>query len=85
MYEKRIKMSRNNNYTTWNKLNYSCHQIYYKPVGIDLSKQTNTSIPQQTNFTTKLEEEDGLTIFFIAEKQRKIILIIFLDSLSVTE
>ena len=78
-------MSRNNNYTTGYSLNCSCHQIYYKLVGIDLSKQTNTSIPQQTNFTTKLEENDGLTIFFTAEKHQKIILNISIDSLSVTE
>ena len=42
--------------------------------GIDLSRQTNTSIPQQINFTGKLEDDDGGTVFFVSEKQQKIIL-----------
>ena len=47
-------------------------------------RQTNTNIPQQINFTEKLEEKDGATTFFIAKKQQKTIPI-FLDSLIVTE
>ena len=31
-------------------------------------------IPQQSNFTGKLEEDDGATMFFIAEKQYKTVL-----------
>ena len=38
-------MSRNNDYTTGTLLDYFYYQKYYKPIGIDLSKQTNTSIP----------------------------------------
>ena len=40
-------MSRNNDYTTGNLLDYLYHQSYYKLIGIDLARQTNTSIPQQ--------------------------------------
>ena len=47
--------------------------------------QTNTSIPQQTNFVGNLEEDDGATMFFIAEKQQKTILNFSLDSLIVIE
>ena len=61
------------------------HQNCYKLIGIELSRQTNTSISQQTNFTGKLEENDGTTMFFIAGKQRKTILNFSLDSLIVTE
>ena len=43
------------------------------------------SIPQQINFAGQLEEDDGMTIFFIAEKQHKTILNFSLDSLYVTE
>ena len=57
---------------------------YYKLTGIDLSKQTNTSIRQQIKFTGKLED-NGATIFFVSEKQQKTILNFFLDSLTVTE
>ena len=52
-------------------LDFLYHQNYYKFIGIDLSKQKNTNIPQQINFTRKLEEDDGAIIFFIAEKQQK--------------
>ena len=64
-------MSRNDDYTTGNLLDYFYHQKYYKLIGIDLSTQTNTYIPQQINFTGKLEEDDGVTMFFIVEKQQK--------------
>ena len=37
-YEKPVKMSRNNDYITRNLLDY-----YYKLIGIDLSRQTNTT------------------------------------------
>ena len=38
-------MSRNDDYTTGNLLDYLHHKKYYKLIGIDLSIQTNTSIP----------------------------------------
>ena len=63
-------MSWNNDYTG-NLLDYLYHQKYYKLIGIDLLRQTNTSIHQQTNFVGKLEEDDGATMFSIAEKQQK--------------
>ena len=61
------------------------HQNYYKNIGIDLSRQNDTSIPQQISFTGKLEEDDGVTMIFIAEKQQKNIPNFSLDSLIVTE
>ena len=48
-YEKLVKISRNNNYTTGNLLDFSYHQNYNKLIGIDLAKQKNSSIPQQIN------------------------------------
>ena len=56
-----------------------------KLIGIDLSRQTNTSIPQQIYFVGKLEEDDGATMFSITEKQQKTILNFSLDPLIVTE
>ena len=67
-------MSRNDDST---KENY---QNYYKLIAIDLSRKTNTNISQKINFTGKLED-DGATMFFIAEKQQKTLLIFSLDSL----
>ena len=43
-YEKLIEMSRNNDFTTGNLLDYLYHQDYHKLVGLDLSRQKNTSI-----------------------------------------
>ena len=57
-------MSRNDDSTTGNLLDYFYHQKYHKLIGIDLSRQTNTTIPQQINFVAKLEGDDGTTIFF---------------------
>ena len=50
-YEKLIEMPRNDDYTTGNLLDFSYHQYHYELIGIDLSRQTNTNIPQQINFT----------------------------------
>ena len=38
-YKKRIEMSKNDEYTTRNLLDYLYHQNYYKLIGIDLSRQ----------------------------------------------
>ena len=83
-YEKLIEMSRNNDYTTENLLDYLYHEKYYKLIGINLLRQTNMSIPQEINFVGK-SEDDGATMVFIAEKLQKTILNFFLDSLIVTE
>ena len=72
-YQKLIEMPRNDDYTTGNVLEYLHHQKYYKLIGIDLSRQADTHISQQINFVRKLEEDDGATMFFIAEKQQKTI------------
>ena len=52
-------MSRNNGYLTGYLLDCYYHQKYYKLIGINLSRHTNRSIPQQINYTGKLEEDDG--------------------------
>ena len=78
-HEKIIEMSKNGDYTSGNLLNFKYHQNQYKLIGIDLSRQTNTNIPQQNNFTGKSEEDGGATMFFIAEKQQETILNFLLD------
>ena len=50
-------MSRNNDYTTWGLLDFSYHQNNYKLIGIDLSRQTNTNVPEKIIFTRKLEQK----------------------------
>ena len=61
-------MSDKDDYTTGNLLDYLDHEKYDKRTGIDLSWQTNTSIPQTIDFVEKLEEDDGAKMLFIVEK-----------------
>ena len=72
-------MSRNDDYTIGN-LFFLYHQKCYKLINIDLSGQANTRFLQQINFVGKLDEKTGATMFFIAEKQQKIISNFSLDS-----
>ena len=46
------------------------HQSYYKRIGTDLARQTNTTITQQINFTEKLEKDDDATRSFIVKEQK---------------
>ena len=83
--EKLIEMlRRNNGYATRNILDYLYHQNYYELIGIHWSRQTNTIIPQQINFTGKLEEDDGAAMIFVSEKEQKTIRNFPPDSLIVT-
>ena len=71
-YEKIIDISRNNEYTTGNLLDYD----YFKLIAIDLSKQQvlqeNEDLIQQINFIGKLEE--AANVFIIIEKKENTIL-----------
>ena len=64
-------MSKNDDYTTESLLDHFYHQKYHKLIGINLSRQTNTSILRQINFVRKLEN-NGVTMLFIAEKQQNL-------------
>ena len=79
--EKLVEMSINDDCTTGNLIDFSYHQNKYKPIGTDFSRQAITSISQKINFTGKLEENDGVKMFFIAKKRQKIVLNLTLDSL----
>ena len=75
-YEKIIDISRNNEYTTSNLLDYDYFKKYYKLIVIDLSKQQvlreNEDLIQQLNFIGKLEE--AANVFIIIEKKENTIL-----------
>ena len=62
-----------------------CHYKYYKLFGIDLSRQTNRSIPQQIIFVRNLEANNGGTKIFVSKKQQRTIPNFSLDSLIVRE
>ena len=73
-YEKIMSISKNNDYTTGNLLDYEYFSKYYKLIAIDLSKQIeleNPDLKQQINFIGRLEREGGATMFFIIEKSEE--------------
>ena len=55
-YEKSIEMSKNNNYTTCNLLDFAYFKENYRLIAINLIKQTKLKYPQQINFIVKLEK-----------------------------
>ena len=71
-YEKIINISRNNEYTTGNLLDYDYFKKHYKLVAIDLRKQQvlqeNEDIIQQINFIGRLE--NAANIFIIIKKKK---------------
>ena len=75
-YEKLIDISRNNEYTTGNLLDYDYFKKYYQLIATDLSKQQvlqeNEDLIQQINFNGKLEE--AANVFIIIEKKENTIL-----------
>ena len=75
-YEKIIDISRNNEYTTGNLLDYDYFKKHSKLIAIDLSKQQvlqeNEDLIQQINFIGQLEE--AANIFIIIEKKENTIL-----------
>ena len=66
-------MSRNNDYTTANLLDFAYFRKDYRLIVIDLSKQTKLKDPQQINFIGRLVRQDknninGATMFFVIGK-----------------
>ena len=80
-YEKIIDISRNNEYTIGNLLDYDYFKKYYKLIAIDLSKQQelkeNEDLIQQINFIGRLEQASN--VFIIIEKKENTILEFFQD------
>ena len=66
--EKIIEMSRNNDYTTDNLLDFAYFKKNYRLNSIDLSKQTKLKNPQQISLTGRLLAARGETMFFIIKK-----------------
>ena len=73
-YEKIMSISKNNDYTTGNLLDYEYFSKHYKLIAIDLSKQIeleNSDLKQQINLIGRLERDDGATMFFIIKKSEE--------------
>ena len=72
-YDAIIEMSKNNDYTTGNLLDYEYFKDHYKLIAVDLSKQIgleNPDLKQQINSIGRLEE-NNTTMFFITEKREE--------------
>ena len=68
-YKNIIELSKNNDYTTGNLLDFAYFKGNYRLIATDLSKQTKLKDPEQINFIGKLEgRDDGATTFFITGK-----------------
>ena len=71
-YDATIEMSKNNDYTTGNLLDYEDFKDHYKLSAIDLSKQIeleNPDLKQQINFIGRLEENNATMSFIIEKKE----------------
>ena len=68
-------MSKNNNCTSGNLLDYEYCKDHYKLIAIDLGKQTefeNSDLKQRINFIERLEKNNTI-MFFITEKKEETI------------
>ena len=81
-YEAIIEMSKNNDYTTGNLLDYEYFKDHCQLTAIDLSKQIeleNPDLKQQINFIGRLEEDKTLIIMqqcsLLLRKKKKLLLI----------
>ena len=65
-------MSKNNDYTIGNLLDFAYFKENYRLIATDLSKQTKLKDPLQINFIRKLKNQaHGATMFFIIEKSEE--------------
>ena len=68
-----MSISKNNDYTTSNSIDYEYYSKCYRLIAKDLSKKIeleNPDLRQQINFVCKLED-DRATMFFIIEKSEE--------------
>ena len=77
-YEAIIEISKNNDYTTGNLVDYEYFKDHCKLIAIDLSKQTeleNPDLKQQINFIGRLEEKIMQQLPLLLRKKKKPLLI----------
>ena len=84
-HKKIMSISKNNDYTTGNLLDYEYFSKHCKLIAIDVSKQIkleNPDLMQQINFIGKLED-DKATMFFIIEKSEETTFELLQNSVSI--
>ena len=71
-YKKIIEMSKNNDYTTGNLLDFSYFKENYRLIAVDLSKENNLKDLQEISFIGKLQGKGHRApMFFIIEKSEE--------------
>ena len=79
-----MSMSRNNDYTTGNLLDFAYFKGNYRLIAIDLSKQTKLKDTQQINFIGKLRNQTtGAAMFFIIEQSEEATLEVLQNSINI--
>ena len=76
-YEAIIEMTKNNNYTTGNLLDYEYFKDHYKLIAIDLSKQIeleNPDLKEQINFIERLEENNEQCSLLLRKKKKPLLI-----------
>ena len=71
-YETIIEMSKNNDYTTGNLLDYEYFPTHYKIIAIDLSKQTELEtldLEQQINLLEGLKKMQQCSLLLIKKEE----------------
>ena len=66
-YQQIIEMSKNNDYTTGNLLDYEYFKGHYQLIAIDLSKQIeleNSDLKRQIHFIGRLEENNATFFYY---------------------
>ena len=67
-----MSMRKNDDCRTGNVLDFAYFKENYRLIAIDLSMQTNSKNPQQTDFIWKLENQaNGATMFSVIEKSEE--------------
>ena len=75
VYEKIMRLGRNNDHTTGNLLNFAYFKENYRLIAIDMSNQTKLKDAKQINFIGQLENQaNGATVFLIIKNQKKLLL-----------
>ena len=73
LYGKIVEVLKQNNYATENLVDLLYHQNYYELIGTELSRQTNTGIPQQITFIERLEKENDTALFVSLKSSKRIL------------
>ena len=75
---RKIATGQGDDYTSGCLLDYNYFNNYFKMIAIDLSKQqaldADPKAIQQINFTEKLDQVEGATMFFITEEAKETVL-----------